>query len=229
MNRAPLAAANSAWQTRSPWAGIAFAILFVAGFLAMGETPDYTDRQGWLDYHEDSGNRWQQIIAAYLAILSAFAFLWFAIAMIARFGGSRGGGDVLSGVARAATTIFVAFVILAFVAAITVSAAVEIGEAPVPESADFAIMFDQFGFGLLLVGACLAAAAAIGCITELIREQGGWPRWLVWFGFIAAALLLLGPLFFPLLLLPLWTLVASIMVLVRSRGLAPIQERTAIN
>ncbi len=61
---------------------------------------------------------------------------------------------------------------------------------------------------------------------ELARENGAWPEWLVWAGFIFGALLLLGPLFFPLVLIPLWTLMTSITLLVRSRGLDLEENRT---
>lgn len=220
MNRAPLISASSLWQRLSPWAGIAFAVLFVAGIATvLFDSPDYDDPQEWLDYHGDSGNRWRQVIGAYLVIVGALAQLWFAVAMIARLGGSRGGGDVLTALARGASTLFVAFASVGALCIASISGAVEFGGAEVPESADFGIQFEQLGVAILLLGGGLSAAVAIATITELAREAGTWPGWLVWFGFICALILLFTPAFVPLVAAPLWALVTGITLLARSRGL----------
>lgn len=215
MNREPLNAATSNLQRLAPWAGIAFAVLLVAGFFLVGDTPDTDDKQAWVDFYDDSDNRVTQIIGGLLGVLSAFAFLWFAHSLIARLAGSRSNADVLSNLARSAATLFAAFVILAMVVQVSISAAVELGDAPGPDTGDFGIQFEQLAFGLLLVAGCLSASLFIATVSELARQRGVWPRWLIWAGFVAALLLLLGVLFFPIALIPLWALAVSIVLLMR--------------
>jgi hypothetical protein len=229
VNRAPIAAASSLWQRLSPWAGIAFAILFVVGIVTvLFNSPDYDDPQAWLEYHDETGNRWGQVVGAYLAIIGAFAQLWFATAMVGRLGGSRGGGDVLTGLARSASALFVAFVTIGALCIASISGAVEFGGADVPGSADFGIQFEQLGVAILLLGGGLSAAAVIATISELAREAGSWPRWLVWFGFICAVALLFTPAFVPLVAAPLWGLVTGITLLARARSLTLPEPTAAI-
>jgi hypothetical protein len=223
MNRDALNAQASVLQRLAPWAGIVFAVLLVVGFLLAGDTPEGDDKQAWVDFHADSGNRVQQIIGGLLVIASGVAFLWFGHALVARLAGSRGGEDVLTAIARSAVTLLVAMLIAAALAAVTVSASIEIGDVAEPETGDFGIQFDQLAFGFLLVGACVAAAVVIACISELARQRGVWPRWLVWAGFIAAILLIFGVLFFPVVLIPLWALVVSIVLLVRPQIGEPLR------
>jgi hypothetical protein len=75
----------------------------------------------------------------------------------------------------------------------------------------------------LLVGGCLAAAVFIASASELARQRGGWPSWVVWGGFVAAVLLIFGALFFPVVLIPLWALVVSILLLVRGQLTEPLR------
>lgn len=223
MNREPLNAANSTLQRLSPWAGIAFVALIAAAVALMADTPAPDDREGWLEFAGDSGDRWRQIIGAYVGVAAALAFLWFGHALVARLGGSRGGGDVLTSLARAAATLFAGLLMAAMLAAATVAGAVEIGEAEVPESADIGIMFDQFAYALLLIGSAMSAAVFIACVSELARQRGTWPRWVVWAGFVVAVLLIAAAFFFPIILIPLWTLLVSILLLTRAESPEPMR------
>lgn len=215
MDRQTTSDAQGRLQAFAPWAGIAFAVLLVAGVLLVADTPDNTDKAAWVNFHDDSGNRWQQIAGGYMGIISAFAFLWFGHALVARLGRSDGRSGVLESLARAAATIFAVMLIAFMLLDIAVSASIQIGDAAAPDSADFGIQFEQVAFGALLVPGCMAAALFIATASELAREAAAFPRWLTWAGFVSAVLLLLGALFFPVVLIPLWALVTSAYLLMR--------------
>jgi len=218
MHREETLETASTLQRLAPWAGILFAVLVVGGFLLASDTPDSTDTQAWLEFHDDQGNRVQQIIGGYIGVLSAFVFLWFAHGVIAQVSGGRA-GDLLTSLARSGATLFAGLLAVAMVALVSVSAAVEVGDVARPQTADFGIQLEQLAFGILLVAGCMAAALFIASVSELARQSGVFPRWLVSIGFVVAVVLLAGALFFPLVLIPVWALVAAIMLLTR-RGQA---------
>ncbi len=215
MTRQPRFPTSARLQRLSPWAGLASAVLFVVGFLLIGDTPDSTDKQAWVQFHTDSGNRLQQILGGYLGILSAFAFLWFGHALITRLSTGRDGGDVLTNLARSAATLFASLVILTMLLQVSLSAAIEIGDVAAPDTGDIGIQFEQLAFGTMLVAGCMSAALFIATATELARQGTLWPKWLIWAGFVAAALLLLGVFFFPIILIPLWVIAVSMFMLKR--------------
>lgn len=207
---------QTALQRLAPWVGIASAALLVVALVLIGDTPDSTDRQQWLDFYENSDNTWMQVIGAYLGIVAAFLFLWFGFALVQRVAPDRAPGDVLTGLARAAAIIFATLLILAMLVQASISAATEIGDTAQPETADFGIQFEQLAFGILLVAGAMAFAVFIATTSELAREERFWPQWLTWAGFAAAVLLLLGALFFPIVLIPLWMLTVAIVLLTQS-------------
>jgi hypothetical protein len=123
----------------------------------------------------------------------------------------------LASIARAASTIFVAMALVAGVIGTTIALAVEFGDANVPESADIPIHLDQLAIAILLIPGCLSFAVFIAAIAELARRSAAFPTWLVWASFVAAVLLLFSPVFIPLVLVPLWSLVTGIVLLLRDR------------
>jgi hypothetical protein len=211
---------SSTLQRLAPWAGIAFAVLISAGAILVSDTPESSDKQAWLEFYEDSGNRVSQIIGGYLGIISAFVFLWFSHAIVSRLAAKRDNGDVLTGLARSAATLFAAMLMLAMLVTIAVSAAIEIGDVAEPETGDFGIQFESLAFGILLVASCLCASMFIAAVTELARQEKAWPQWLIWLSYAAAVLLLFGLLFFPVILIPLWTLIVAVVLIVRPESVA---------
>jgi hypothetical protein len=201
-----------------PWLGIVFAIVFVVAFFIIGDTPDLADKQAWVDFHSERGNRLQQILGAYLGIAAAFFFLWFSHALVERLRGGSDASDFLRGLARSAATMFAVLLMLAMLVQATVAGAIEVGDSAPPDSGDFAIQFDQLSFAILLVCACLTAAVFIASVSEVARRARTWPAWLVVGGFIASVVLLFGPFFFPVLLIPLWTLLVGVTTLWGRRG-----------
>ena len=190
-------------------------MLISAGAILVSDTPDSNDKQAWLEFYQDSGNRQSQVVGGYLGIISAFAFLWFGHAVVSRLAARRDTSDVLTSLARSAATLFAAMLMLAMLTTIAVSAAIEIGDVAEPETGDFGIQFESLAFGILLVAACLCASMFIASVTELARQEKAWPQWLIWVSYGASVVLLFGLLFFPVILIPLWALVVAVVLLVR--------------
>ncbi len=207
---------QSSWERWFPLGGILFAVLLIAGFFVAGSTPDNAKPQEWTTFYADSGNRMQQVIGAYLLVIATFAFLWFMTGIIQRMRAFDSGEvsyrTLLAGASGLLTVLFLfAFAIIQ----VSVSASVSFGSAPVP-SPDFGIQFEQLAYGLMLIPGLLCAALFITLTSVSALSSGMYGRWLAWLGIVFAVLLLLGPAFFPMLLFPLWALIAGVVLLVRS-------------
>ncbi|MEX2081577.1 MAG: hypothetical protein WEC33_08165 [Dehalococcoidia bacterium] len=197
------------WLRLAPWAGIAFAVLFVAGFVISGTTPDYDEAAEWQEWLNDSGNRQGAWVGGLIMVVGAFALLWFSQALAWRL---KSDANPLAQIASSSAVVMVTMLLTAVFFGVAVPVSIEVADAPVPSS-DIAIQFEQVAFGFLLVGTCFAGALYIATTTTLAR--GTWPSWMVWVSYGAAVLLLFGPLFFPMVALPLWALLTGIYLLRR--------------
>jgi hypothetical protein len=191
--------------------GIAFAVLFVAGILVGSDTPDYdADDNEWTDWFSDSGNRWTQIVGMILLVLSAVALVVF-IATLVRMLRARPTTASIdaaqiaygTGLILAASTAFGA------VALAQMSAAIEIGDIPVP-APDLLRTAEQLGFGLILVVGGIFAAVMVAAVSFAARGAGVLPNWLVMAGFVAAFILLFSVIFLPMAALPLWAIAVAV-------------------
>ena len=57
--------------------GIAFVVLFVAGFMVFSTPDDNKDTAKWARWWHDSGHRVTAVVGAYLIVLGLLAFVWF--------------------------------------------------------------------------------------------------------------------------------------------------------
>jgi hypothetical protein len=130
----PLSAAeNGRSQLSVTVSGIAFAVLFVLGMILGRDTPagDASDEE-WLQWFDDSGNRWQQIIAAVVLTLAAAALVVFVAHLVDRLAAASVRQNVATRVAHSAGLVLAAAIAIGGIAMNYVAAGIEIGELPVP-------------------------------------------------------------------------------------------------
>ena len=192
------------------WMGIAFVVLFVAGFGAMSTPSSNKNTAQWARWWNDSGHRAGAIVGAYLMVLSVFAFVWFASSLRDQF---REGGRLMFTFG----SIFATIALVSIMVRVSIPGAKQFGSTPVPAGGDLARQFDQIGYSLLLVAGALAAGLFIGMASYLARRSGALPGWLTVAGYVVAVLQLAASLFFPFLLFLLWVFVASIVLMRRRR------------
>jgi hypothetical protein len=184
--------------------GLAFAVLFLIGWLALTWTweADATD-QGILDWYGESGNRFRQLGGAYLTALAAVAFVVFST-YLARLIPRAAVGQVV----RSLGVLFAGTLAIAVGAIATVAGSVEFGEADAPAQADNAeilVLIEGIGFGTALLVGGMAVGAAIIAASYGLRETGTLPPWLIVAGYVVGATLVVaGTLYLPMALLVLW-------------------------
>jgi hypothetical protein len=202
-------------------AAIAFAVLFVVGFLLVADTPEGdASNAEWLRYYADSDNRRMIVIGAFVLALAAVAFLVFLGVLRERLRNTGSGLEWVGTTAFASGLLFVAMLAVATLGTASVSASVEFGDAPVVRDADILRTFESLGVGALVLFGAAAAGLLIITTSVVAGRAALLPRWLVVTGYVAGVIVLLGGLFFiPLVLFVLWMLVVGI-VMLRGSGAA---------
>jgi hypothetical protein len=188
--------------------GIAFFVLFVAGFIVFPTPSNGKDTAKWARWWTDSGHRTAAVIGAYLMVLGLLAFVWFMWGLDQRL-------RHRSGMMMTFGSLFVGLALISALVRAAIPGGNVFGDTPVPAGADLARQFDNIGFGVLLVAGALSAGAFVATASYLARRDAILPGWLTVAGYVVAVLQLVGGFFFPFALFPLWVLVASIVLLRR--------------
>jgi hypothetical protein len=147
-------------------------------------------------------------------VLAVLAFLWFASSLRDQLGEGEG-------LMFTFASVFGAVALVSIMIRAAIPGGKVFGQTPVPSSGDFARQLDNIGFGLLLVAGALAAGLFIAMASYLARRNGTLPGWLTIAGYVVAVLQLAAGLFFPFVLVPLWVLIAAIVLLRRGGTTVP--------
>ncbi|HEY2044286.1 MAG TPA: hypothetical protein VGH11_16545 [Jatrophihabitans sp.] len=201
-----------------PWMGIAFVVLFVGGFLVFSG-PNTTSNGAsntakWDAWWNVTNHRTMAIIGAYLMVLGALAFVWFACSLQQRL---RDRVDGMMVVAFA--SLFAALALTSALVRAAIPGGKAFGSLNVP-GGNLPEQLDNIGMALLLVAGALAAGAFVAAACHAARRSVVFPAWLTISGYVVAVLQLAAALFFPFVLFPLWVLVASIVLLTRDSKFA---------
>ena len=202
---------TSRWVRARAWSAIGFAVLYVAGFVPLGELlgsfgdPD----AAFADYFAKDSNRIGAVLGGLGVALAGLAFLWFLSNLhssVERIG-------PLPGLVTAAGTTFVVLLFAGTAALVTVPYARTFGGAYGDDSVLLSgeALLPQLGYVLLAVLAMWTAAVFILATTLAARANGSFPPWLVRLGFVAAVFVfLLGSSVMGLLGVPVWAFAVGV-------------------
>jgi hypothetical protein len=203
------------WAQWAPLSGIVFVVLFVVGIMLLN-TPDTDDPLTKIKaFYDDSGNRRQIIIAAYVLWLSGVFFFWFLASLRSRLMSVEGPPGRLTSIAFAGGVVFVAMLMVATSCFAFIAGEISFGDVH-NISPDFERVLPDLGYPILLIGGMFSAIAMIDAASVLIVRTGVLPKWIGWYGFVAAIGLLFAAFFIPIILLLLWVLFVSVALLRRS-------------
>jgi predicted lipid-binding transport protein (Tim44 family) len=82
-------------------------------------------------------------------------------------------------------------------------------------------VLQSLGYGSLLVWGGLAASAMVATVSVAALREAVFPAWFGWLGALAAIVLLGAVIFFPMAALPIWVLIASVLLFRRSDAAEP--------
>jgi hypothetical protein len=205
---------DSRWDRWGPIAGIAFVVLLFVGLnLALSDLPAGDDPVSkFTSFYNDKGDRAKLIIGSYLIVLAGVFFFWFLASLRVRLLEAEGVPGRLTSIAFGGGLAFVTLLMTSAATLMTIAADISFGDEKFA-SPDAARYLPELGYPILLIAGAFAAIAMIDAVSILIMRTGVLPRWIGWFGFVAAIALLFGFLFLPLVALLLWVLFVSVAML----------------
>lgn len=205
------------------FSGILFVPLLIVGFMMASTDLDTRKDPAtkFVSYYSDSGHRAAILVGMYLMVGAAVAFAIFAGGLVARV--RTAGGPATPMVASAT-----AFCILLGIAGAVLgwqAGDITFGGDAVP-SGELLRTLPELAFPILLIPGAIAAAAFLLTTVYAARACSVLPVWLLGLGLIAAVAMLFAPVFFPIIALPLWVLIASVTILVRERSKTVLHAAT---
>jgi hypothetical protein len=198
--------------------GLAFAVLFIAGLFSMsipvgGEASSSEEIR---DFYADSGDRTQVVISLYLLMFSGVAFTFFLAGLYTRIRDHAPASREMALAALIAGSAFIALVLAGAALLGSIAGGIQLGNEPelAVEDAAVARFLGHAGYGVLLIGAALSATVVIlATSVSVLRDSALAAGWVAWVGFACALILLAGVIFLPMVVLPLWVILASFTVL----------------
>jgi hypothetical protein len=201
-----------------PWMGIAFVVLFVAGFIVFSgpnTTSNTTSNTAkWDAWWNVSNHRTLAVVGAYLMVVGVLAFVWFACSVQQRLRDRTDGMMMMAFGSLFAALALASALIRAAIPGGKIFGSLAIPGGNLPEQ------LDNIGMALLLVAGALSAGAFVAVTCNAARRSVVFPVWLTVAGYVVAVCQLAAAFFFPFALFPLWVLVASIVLLVRDARFA---------
>lgn len=206
------------------WAGFAFALLFVVGWVLVSFTWEDPDKdQEIIDWYASSGNRIRQVVGAYLTSLAGLAFVVFGIGISRLIPRAS-----IAQLVRALSQLFAMLVLVGTLVITTVSASIVFPSFPEVEDAALLRTVESIGFGMVLFSGLITAGLAMVAVSFGLRGTNVVPSWLVLAGYIAGGILVVaGTLFIPMVLLVLWVLAVAFTVRTGSTATAPTSPTAA--
>lgn len=199
---------QSRWDQVGAIAGIAFALLFFATLMIVKLPGGDDTNQVYADYFIEESRFTDHTIVAYMIAAAGIAFLVLLSSLRDRLLARDPDENGLHTLALGSGLLFVGALFVAGAAAYAVPASIEIGE-EAQFGADIARVPWIASIALLLYG-MIAASVSIASLSVLMLRTHALPKWLAVFGFVAAFILLFGYVYMPMMILPVWTIAASV-------------------
>jgi hypothetical protein len=209
-------AVRGGWRRWEPLTGIAFAVLFVAGFLITNTPNDSDSNKVWTTYFSDRGNRIVVVVSAYMILVAGLCLLAFLTTLWSRIASARR-PHLISPLGLIAAGVAAACIAVGAVVQASVSGAMVFGSTPEPGADTLRLVFNIM-FPFIAVAGMIAASVSVATLSIQAYGARLFGRTLLVLSLVVAVGLLGSVFFIPMALLPIWALVMSV-VLVR-RGTA---------
>ena len=201
----------------APLLAVAFVVLFFIAFLLTNTPDENASDATWTSYYADSGHQAQLVIAGFLFVGAAICLLGFFSWLWGRVGEARRtAAGALSPLPLAAAVMASTCIGIAGVSVATVAGNLAFGNAPEP-SPDVLRFADSVGWPILTVVGMIALGLTIATMSLAAHRAGMFSQRMRTFSLVAACFTAISFLFFPLVVMIAWFLVAGIS-LYRSHG-----------
>jgi hypothetical protein len=200
------------------WAGVLFALLFIAGLVLVRQAPGITATEAEYDAFYGGGSGVLVALGMYVVPFGGVACLWHMTATrtLLQVLRPRSWSQIPHWLQLSSGVVFVCMLFGGTAAVGAIALLTVFSAAPLPPP-DVARALNAVGYSMVFVFGVRAAGMYMITTTTLARSAGLMPRWLAVVSHLAAAFLLVSVTFHPsiLLVFPGWVLVVSTLLLVR--------------
>lgn len=205
------------WERRAAATGLAAAACMLGSYVSLNLSSVPTGAANVAKWYDDSGHRAALWVAWYLVALGALFSVWFLATVRTVVARAEGGEGRLASTAYGAGLMSVTLFVLGS-AALTPIASALMGDDSFRYDAALDNHLNQLAGStayVLLSSAGMLAAVLFGAVAVATLRTGIYPRWFGIAGGIGAVLLVLTPFLglAPVLLIPVWTIVASVLTM----------------
>ena len=200
--------------------GVAFTVLVVLGAMLLFDGPSDSSPAKMTAWYSSSSHRDHINIGWLLAGLGLLCLIWFVAGVRERIAvaevAERPGASFLSTIVTIGGTAFIA----AGVCLIGIAAGIKTMSDDTYHHQVYSGLIHAAGDAsyIVLAGSGVAMASMILAISLAIFGFGLLPRWVGWFGVVAAFAAIFSIMFFTMLVWLLWIAVASVMFFLRARS-----------
>lgn len=191
-----------------PYSGVAYVVFFLGSVVASGPPADNASDQEWIANYTGHSEQVRHVATGILLALAGLALMTFLVALWRRIAEAEptASPSRLPVAAAAATAALMGAggQVMSYI-----SGGEILGDYPLP-SVDLLRMSNDLGFALAGVGAGWSAAIAVAALSVQGHAAGVLSSRMRTAGVIAACLLILSPLFFPIIGLLAWVLAVAI-------------------
>jgi hypothetical protein len=204
-------------------AGISFVVVYVVAWF-VSSTPDSDDPSATVAaYYSEKSHRVHELFSTYLFVAAALLFVVFVAGLRARLRSAEGGEATTTTVAFGGAIVFAGLLVAGAMSLAAVPAGMSLGGVHAPAGGDLVNFMQSAGYGMMLVGAMLFAAATIAATSLVSMRTAVLPRWSAWLGFVCAFVLLFAVVWLPQIALLVWVIAVSVALLrAPSRATAPV-------
>jgi len=197
----------------APLAGISFVVVYVVAWI-VSRSPDSDDPAATIAaYYTQKSHRVLEVVSAYLFVAAALLFVCFVAGLRARLRPAEGGEATATTVAFGSAVVFAGLLVAGAMSLAAVPAGMALGGIGAPDGGDVVNFMQSAGYGMILVGGMLFAAATIAATSLVSMRTSALPRWSAWLGYVCAFVLLFSVVWLPQIALLVWMLAISIVLL----------------
>ncbi len=207
-------------MTSARWAGLAgiafIALTVAAEAIASKPNEATTNDERLLAFYNESGNQYRLYAAALIAVAAGMLFLWFLVGLRERLLAAEAVSTAATTLAFAAGVVFVAVWVVGYAVGAAIPATLIYDDNFELRNAASARPVLVLGNHWLSGAAASVSALVVAASSVAARRAALFPSWLVWAGYVIAAILLISMAAFAgitVLALGIWTVVVSVRLL----------------
>lgn len=220
-NGSAATAPRASWRRWEPLTGAAFVVLFVVGIMMTNIPDSNASDQSWHNYFASSGNRALVLTSGYILVASAMCLVAFLTCVWTRIA-ERRRPEPISPLPLVAAGVAGASIAIGAVSLAVVPGSMIFGSMPEP-GADTLRITVNAAFPFIMVAGMIGVAVSVAVLSIQARAAGLFGRPMLAAGLVAALAGVLSVFFFPMVLVALWALAATV-VLVRRGESPPVPE-----